>query len=152
MVDRGPGGPRPVDQAHGILSSKINLKIIYPRKFARRPLGFFVIKLQSPNFQEDPWFSKIFPNISLATFQKFQIGPYNFFFPYLWNRNSDFGDSLPKILGITSSFILCIHLTHACCILLIDSVCFALGNTVPEPFFKDFQVQAFKESQFFFAE
>jgi hypothetical protein len=29
---------------------------------------------------------------------------------------------------------------------------FALGNIVPEPFSKDFQDQAFKESQFFFAE
>jgi hypothetical protein len=28
---------------------------------------------------------------------------------------------------------------------------FALGNTVPEPFFEDFQDQAFEESPFFFA-
>jgi hypothetical protein len=27
-----------------------------------------------------------------------------------------------------------------------------LGNTVPEPFFKDFQDQAFEENQFFFEE
>jgi hypothetical protein len=27
-----------------------------------------------------------------------------------------------------------------------------LGNTVPEPFFEDFQDQAFEESRFFFAE
>jgi hypothetical protein len=68
MVDRGPGGPRPMDQAHGILSSKMNPEINYPRNFAKRPLDFMVIKSQSPNFQEDPWFSKIFPNIQLATF------------------------------------------------------------------------------------
>jgi hypothetical protein len=37
------------------------------------------------------------------------VGPYNFFSPYLHNRNSDFGDSCTKILRITSSFILCIH-------------------------------------------
>jgi hypothetical protein len=35
-----------------------------------------------------------------------------------------------KILIITSSFILCIHITHVCCILLIDCVCFVLGNVV----------------------
>jgi hypothetical protein len=57
-----------VDQAHEILNSKINLKINYPGKFAKRPLDFFVIKPQSPNFQEDSWFKKIFPNIPLATF------------------------------------------------------------------------------------
>jgi hypothetical protein len=27
-----------------------------------------------------------------------------------------------------------------------------LGNTVPEPFFEEFQEQAFEESQFFFVE
>jgi hypothetical protein len=35
---------------------------------------------------------------------------------------------------------------------LIACVCFALGNTMPELFFEDFQDQAFEESQFFFAE
>jgi hypothetical protein len=35
---------------------------------------------------------------------------------------------------------------------LIACVYFMLGNIVPEPFFEDFQDQAFKESQFFFAE
>jgi hypothetical protein len=54
MVDRDPGGPGPVDQAHEILSSKINPKINYPEKFAKRTLGFLVIKPQSTNFQEDP--------------------------------------------------------------------------------------------------
>jgi hypothetical protein len=39
-MDQGPGGARPVDQAHRILSSKINLKINYPRKFAKKPLDF----------------------------------------------------------------------------------------------------------------
>jgi hypothetical protein len=36
--------------------------------------------------------------------------------------------------------------------LLIVCVYFVLGNTVPEPFFEDFQDQAFEEFQFFFAE
>jgi hypothetical protein len=84
--------------------------------------------------------------------QKFQIGPYNFFSTYLCNRNSDFGDSCATIFRITSYFILCIHLTHVCCILLIDCICFVLGNVVLEPFSEDFQDQAFKESQLFFAD
>jgi hypothetical protein len=43
-------------------------------------------------------------------------------------------------------------LTHVCCILLIDYVYFMLGNVVPEPFFEDFQDQAFDESQLFFVD
>jgi hypothetical protein len=43
-------------------------------------------------------------------------------------------------------------LTHVCCILLIDCVCFALGNIVLESFFEDFEDQAFEESQLFFAD
>jgi hypothetical protein len=43
-------------------------------------------------------------------------------------------------------------LTHVCCVLLIDCVCFVLGNIVSEPFFKDLQDQAFEESQLFFAD
>jgi hypothetical protein len=35
---------------------------------------------------------------------------------------------------------------------LIACVCFVLGNTVPEPFFEDFQDQAFEGPLFFFAE
>jgi hypothetical protein len=36
---------------------------------------------------------------------------------------------------------------------LIDCLCgFALGNTVPEPFFEDLQDEAFEESQLFFAD
>jgi hypothetical protein len=35
---------------------------------------------------------------------------------------------------------------------LTTYVCFTLGNAVPESFFKDFQDQAFEESQFFLVE
>jgi hypothetical protein len=35
---------------------------------------------------------------------------------------------------------------------LIACVYFTVGNVVPEPFFEDFQDQAFEESPFFFAE
>jgi hypothetical protein len=108
-VDQTPGGPRPVDQAHKILHSKINPKINNPGKFGKRPLGFVVIKPQSMNCQEDPLIFKNNSRYSPSHFQKLQIGPYNFFSPYLRNCNSDFGDTCAKILRITSSFILCIH-------------------------------------------
>jgi hypothetical protein len=61
----------------------------------------------------------VFENISRYTpshFQKLQIGPYNFFSPYLCNRNSKSSDSCAKILRITSSFILWIHFMYVCCI------------------------------------
>ena len=35
---------------------------------------------------------------------------------------------------------------------LIAYVYFIVGNVVPEPFFEDFQDQAFEDSPFFFAE
>jgi hypothetical protein len=54
MVDQSPSGPRPMDQAHRILSSKINPKFDYSGNFAKRPLGFYEIKPQSTKFQEDP--------------------------------------------------------------------------------------------------
>jgi hypothetical protein len=43
-------------------------------------------------------------------------------------------------------------LAHVCYILLIDCVCFMLGNIVPEPFSEDFQDQGFEESQLFYAD
>jgi hypothetical protein len=142
----------PWTQSMRFFHSKINLKINYPGNFAKRPLGFFVIKPQSLKFPRRPLVFEIFPKIPQATFQKFQIGPYNFFSPYLHNRNSNFGDSYAKILRITSCSILRVHLTQDCCILLIDCVCFMLGNVVPEPFSEYFQDQAFEKSQLFFAD
>jgi hypothetical protein len=115
-------------------------------EFCKEAPRFLYNQAAVPKFAGRPLVFEIFPKIPLATFQKFQIGPYNYFSPYLCNRNSDFGDSCSKILRITSSFILCIYLTHVCCILLIDGVCFALGNAIHEPFFDDFQFQAFEES------
>jgi hypothetical protein len=53
---------------------------------------------------------------SPSHFQKLQIGSYNFFLPYLCNSNSKSSDSCAKILRITSSFILCIHLIYVHCI------------------------------------
>jgi hypothetical protein len=74
-VDQSPGGPRLVDQAHGILSPKINLKFDYSENFAKRPLRFFEIKPQSTKFQEDPWFLKIILNLALATSRNYRQAP-----------------------------------------------------------------------------
>jgi hypothetical protein len=35
---------------------------------------------------------------------------------------------------------------------MITCDCFVLGNTVPEPFFEDFQDQAYEESKCYFTE
>jgi hypothetical protein len=92
-------------------------KAIILGKFVKRPLDFFVIKQQPPNFQEEPWFSKIILDIPLPEITNRSS---KFISPYLCNRNSDFGDFCAKILKITTSFILYIHLTHVCSNLLID--------------------------------
>jgi hypothetical protein len=65
-VDRSPIGPRPVDKAHEIVSSKINPKFDYSRNFGKRPLSFFEVKPQSKNFQENPWFLKKILDLALA--------------------------------------------------------------------------------------
>jgi hypothetical protein len=109
------------------------------------------MKPQSTNFQEDPPIFENNSRYSPSHFQKLQIGPYNFFSPYLCNCNSDFGDSCTKILKILHSFISWIHNT---CLLHIDWLCvyFTLGNAIPEPFFEELQDQAFENSQLFFAD
>jgi hypothetical protein len=114
-------GPSP---CHFLLEN--NSKFEYSSHFSFRPLPFSIINPWSTYLQEAP---QIFKNNSRYTpshFKKFQIGPYNFFSPYLCNRNSKFSDSFSKILRSTSYFILCIHLTHVCCILLIDCLCLLL--------------------------
>jgi hypothetical protein len=52
-VDRACAGPWTMDSVHAVSYWKINLKPENPHHFAERPLGFFVIKPQSMNFQED---------------------------------------------------------------------------------------------------
>jgi hypothetical protein len=67
MVDWKPGGPRPMDQAHGILSSKINLKFNCSRNFATRPLGSLK-STRGRDFALRPLgFSKLIQNLALAT-------------------------------------------------------------------------------------
>jgi hypothetical protein len=42
------------------------------------------------------------------------------------------------------------YITIVCCIIFIWSiVCFALGNSIPEPMFEDFQEQVFEEPEVF---
>jgi hypothetical protein len=101
---------RAMDQVHRIFPLKNKPQPKIQSSFAKIPLSFFVIKPQSTNFQEDPLIFKNNSRYSHSHFQKLQIGSYNFFLPYLRNNNSDFSDSCAKILRISSSFILCIHL------------------------------------------
>jgi hypothetical protein len=54
MVDQSLGGPWPMDLAHGIISSKINLKFRYFRHFSFRPLDFLEINPQSMILQLGP--------------------------------------------------------------------------------------------------
>jgi hypothetical protein len=127
-----PGGPwwteppaihEPWTESTIISYCKIIPKLENPHHLANNPLPLFIINPQSTHSQEAP---RIFKNNSKYTpshFQKLQISPYNFLSPYLRNRSSDFGDSCAKILRITSPFIICIHLTRVCCILLIDCLC-----------------------------
>jgi hypothetical protein len=107
---------QPMDRVHHLFPLETNSKT---RKFLplyKEALYLFDINPQSTDFQEAP---QIFKNNSLYSpshFQNLQIGPYNFFSPYLCNRNSKSSDSCGKILRITSSFILCIHLIYVHCI------------------------------------
>jgi hypothetical protein len=58
---------------------------------------------------------------------------------------------VPKFLV---SFTLSFHafIIHIYCILIDLCIYLTLGNEVPKPFFKDFQDQAFEESQLFFVD
>jgi hypothetical protein len=53
-------GPLWTEAGHGprLFSYKINLKSIIPGNFAKKPLGFSKINLQSMISQLDPWFLK----------------------------------------------------------------------------------------------
>jgi hypothetical protein len=76
--------------------------------FALRPLEFSEINPRSMNFSVRSEIQKIFTKRSLAS-----------------EKSSD---SCAKIFRITSSFFLCIHITHVCCILLIDCMCLLHGR------------------------
>jgi hypothetical protein len=127
-----PGGPwwteppavhEPWTESTIISYCKIIPKSENPHHLANNPLAFSIINPQSTHSQEAP---RIFKNNFKYTpshIQKLQICPHNLLSPYLRNRSSDFNDSCTKILRITSHFILCIHLIHVCCILLIDCLC-----------------------------
>jgi hypothetical protein len=95
--------------------------------FALRPLGFFEINPRSTIFAVRSKIQKIFTKRSLASEKSLKIAPklQKFIF---FNHNSKSSDSCAKILRITSSFCLCIHITHVCCILLIDCLCLLHGR------------------------
>jgi hypothetical protein len=120
-VHDGPAvrrGPWAMSQVHAILLWKINPELENPRYNYKEPPALFQIRATvHKNSKWNPWIPKIFPDTALATFQKFQLGPYNFFSPYLPNHNSDFNNSCAQILTIVLSFISCIHDT---CLLHID--------------------------------
>jgi hypothetical protein len=110
-------GPSPWSQsmARGptphIFPLENNSKPNNPHDFAESPLYLFNIKSWPATFRTKPQKFKNNYRLTLATFQKLQIGLCNFLSPYLCNRNYDFIDSHAKMLRVTSSFILCIHLT-----------------------------------------
>jgi hypothetical protein len=117
--------------------------------FAKRPLFLSNINPRSTNFQEAP---RIFKN-------NYKYSPSHF--PEIINRSPKFFSSYPATATPIStilapkflqSFTLSFHafIIHVCCILINYVYTSRLGNVVPEPFFEDFQDQAFEEFQLFF--
>jgi hypothetical protein len=60
---------------HGLFNSRINLEIGYFGNFAKRPLSFFEIDLQSIVSQRGPRNGKIIPKRSLASEKSTKIAP-----------------------------------------------------------------------------
>jgi hypothetical protein len=110
-----------VDRVHVFFLTKIILKSIIPDSFAKKPLGFSKINPQSLISQLGPWNLKN-NSSKVLSLRKIHKNRRNFEIPYLFNHYKS-SDSCAKIFRITSSLILCIHLTHVCCILLIDYLC-----------------------------
>jgi hypothetical protein len=104
----------------------------------------------SPQISKDTLgFSKIVLDISLATFQKLQISPQNYFRHIFATATPILVILAPKFLKY---FTLSFHafIIHVYCILIDYAYTSRLGNAVPEPFSEDFQDQALEESQLFF--
>jgi hypothetical protein len=98
----GHGRPR-----YFLLKNKSPTQI--PHHIPKNPLHLSEIK---PRSTEIPTGTLEFKNISKNTpshFPKITNRSLKLFWPYLHNRNSDFGDSYAKILRITSYFMLYIH-------------------------------------------
>jgi hypothetical protein len=74
---------------------------------------------------------------------KSKFSTHNFFVPYLFNRNSESGDSYAKILRIISSFSSIYSYAYDCCICVI--VCLSVKRIVPEPMYEDFQEQVYED-------
>jgi hypothetical protein len=74
---------------------------------------------------------------------KFIYSPRNFKTPYLFNRNSESGDSCAKILRIISSFSSICSYAYDCCIYVI--VCLSVKRIILEPTYKDLQEQLYED-------
>jgi hypothetical protein len=107
---------RPVDRVHHLFPLENNSKTQKSLPLYKEALYLFDINPQSTYLQEAPRIFKNNSKYSPSHFQKLQIGPYNFFLSYLCNSDSKSSDSCVKILRITSSFILCIHLIYVRCL------------------------------------
>jgi hypothetical protein len=82
-----------------------------PWTLSKLHFGHYLFTPNPPNilsFQVCHW---IFP--------KYRFHPLNFNLSYLFNRNSESGDSCTKILRITSSFSLSYSYSYNCCICVI---------------------------------
>jgi hypothetical protein len=118
----GPGPPR-VDSVHGNIHCKI---IHYSRlfqRFCKKVPGLLGNQPTVQILHSDPWFLK---NNSKGVPSHGKIhknSPETSKFYIFSTGTPNLVILVPKILRITSSFILCIHLTHVCCILLIDCMC-----------------------------
>jgi hypothetical protein len=90
--------------------------------FALRPSGFSEINPWFGIFTVRPEIRKIFTKRSPSLRKIHKNSSKTSKNSFLSNHNSKSSDSCDKILRITSSFFLCVHITHVCCILLIDSM------------------------------
>jgi hypothetical protein len=118
----GPGPPR-VDSVHGIIHCKI---IHYSGLFQRFCKKIPRLLGNQPTVQilhSDPWFlknnSKGVPSLRKIHKNSPETSKFHIFS----TATPNLVILAPKLLQITSSFILCIHLTYVYCILLIDCMC-----------------------------
>jgi hypothetical protein len=94
---------------------------------------------------------KIIPDMALATSRNYKMVPATSFH-HIFATTTPI--SVILVSKFSESFTLSFHafIIHVCCILIDFFVYFTLGNVVPEPFFEDFQDQAFEESLLFFVD
>jgi hypothetical protein len=114
-------GPWPMDRVHAFSHWKIFPKPKNPSHICSgAPVFVHIHPIVHKISRSPPWKLKIISRYSHSHFLVITNRSLKFLFPYLCNRNSDYGDSRVKILIITSSLISCIHNT---CLLHIDWLC-----------------------------